>query len=168
MPWPHEECKIILSLFNNWLLVWLCSLQLLCNQTMMSTPVTNEMIYQFLQEMDGRVQRVEASLDKLEMKVVALELKFEALELKFEALELKTEAIHESLKDFKADSDRRFKYLEDRMDRLERQREEDKKLLMDVWESRDKVQLGFSRGFAMLNALATLMISGTVSYTVSR
>jgi predicted nuclease with TOPRIM domain len=88
-----------------------------------------------------------------------------------------TNMLYEFLKEFKTEVynrfeqmdkrfeqvDNRFEQLEKRMDRLENQQLDDRKMLMEVWQSRDRITVNFSRTFTIVNAF----ISGIVATFVA-
>lgn len=57
--------------------------------------------------------------------------------------------------------DKRFDYMEKRVDRVE-------EMLLDIWKSKDKVAIGFSRGFVLINAFISALISGAVSFAMNK
>lgn len=70
-------------------------------------------------------------------------------------------------REFKKESYRRFEYLEKRMDRLENLQMEDHKILMELWQSRDKVTVSFSRTFTFVNAFISCFVATITSLFVS-
>lgn len=121
---------------------------------LMSDPVTLEMIYEVCLKNSADIQQNSADIRNLyaicQQNSVDIQKNGTAIQ------ELK-----EELRDFKSETSRRFSYLENRLDRLDSKVEE-------IWHSRDKVRVDFSRGFAFVNALISAIVSGSISYTASR
>ncbi|MFA6917538.1 MAG: hypothetical protein WC285_01725 [Candidatus Gracilibacteria bacterium] len=72
----------------------------------------------------------------------------------------------EEFREFKNDVHRRFEQADKRMDRIEYQQLEDRKMLMDVWQSREKVTVNFPKGFVGINAFISGVISATVAFFI--
>lgn len=79
-----------------------------------------------------------------------------------------TNMIYEFLKEFKADANNRFEHIEKRMDQIEHQQPEDRQILMDIWKSRDKVTVTFSRTFTAVNAFISLLVSAITATVVAK
>ncbi len=71
-------------------------------------------------------------------------------------MEITNEMIYEMLREFKADTNRRF-------ERIETQQTEDRKILMNLWEHKDNMKLSLTR--TLLTVTGT--ISGVVAMIVS-
>jgi predicted nuclease with TOPRIM domain len=97
-----------------------------------------------------------------------LESAFTATNDRLENLEAKIDSLQSELADFKAEANQRFDRLEKRLDRIEDQQMEDRKIIMDMWREKDKVTATFSRTFAFLNIFIASLVSGFVAFFVKR
>lgn len=90
-----------------------------------------------------------------------------------------TNMLYEFLKEFKTEVYKRMDRFETRMDamenridsridRLENNQKNDHELLMDLWQSRDKVTVNFSRTFTFVNAFISGIIATMVSIFIKR
>lgn len=80
------------------------------------------------------------------------------------------EMIYEVLKEFKEDTkrnfyqvDKCFEQVERRLDRVEYQQSEDRKILMDLWHHKDNMELKLSKSLLAVTGI----LSGGISLTVS-
>lgn len=87
------------------------------------------------------------------------------------------EMLYELIKEFKADMNRRFEQVDKRFeqidnrleqndrrfDRIEHQQDEDRKILMDLWQHKDNLELKLSKRLLAVTGI----LSGGVSFTVS-
>jgi hypothetical protein len=89
------------------------------------------------------------------------------------------QAFLEEFKEFKTEVYKRIDRLETRMDtmenridlridRLENNQKSDHELLMDLWQSRDKVTVNFSRTFTFVNAFISGVVATMVTIFVKR
>lgn len=105
-----------------------------------SQTVTNEMLYEYLKAF------------KLEVGQ-----RFEQVDKRFALMEQRLDQM-----------DKRFALIEQRLDHLEKRIDRVEEMLMDIWKSKDKVAIGFSRGFLLINAFISAMVSGVVSFAMSK
>jgi hypothetical protein len=74
------------------------------------------------------------------------------------------ETLHQLLQEINM----RLGRIETRMDRLENQQMEDRKLLMDLWKDRDEVKIKFSRTLFGVNATISMVVAIIVSLFTRR
>jgi hypothetical protein len=97
-----------------------------------------------------------------------------------------TNMLYEFLKEFKTEVYSRFDQVDKRMDRfetrmdamenrmdarmdrLENNQKSDHELLMDLWQSRDKVTVNFSRTFTFVNAFISGVVATMVTIFIKR
>jgi uncharacterized coiled-coil DUF342 family protein len=141
---------------------------------MEQTYVTTETFNEFSKEFK------EFKEEMREFKEEMREFKEEMREFKEEMREFKTvstetfslffeefKEFKKEMREFKKESYRRFEYLERRMDRIENLQMEDHKILMELWQSRDKVTVNFSRTFTFVNAFISCFVATITSLFVS-
>lgn len=80
------------------------------------------------------------------------------------------EMLYELIKEFKTDvnkrfeqNDSRFNQIDRRLDRIENQQNEDRKILMDLWHHKDNMELKLSKSLLAVTGI----LSGGISLTVS-
>ncbi|MFA6917294.1 MAG: hypothetical protein WC285_00435 [Candidatus Gracilibacteria bacterium] len=109
---------------------------------MENTAVTTNMIYEFLKEFKlevyNRFDQVDKRMDRLETRMDSMETRLDA----------------------------RIDRLENQQKNLETQQKSNHELLMDIWQSRDKVTVNFSRGFMAANAAFSGIIAAIVALAV--
>ena len=78
-------------------------------------------------------------------------------------MDVSNEMIFDLLKEFKVDAYKRFEQLDHRLDRIENQQTEDRKILMNLWENRENMKLSMTRSLLTVTGI----ISGIVAIIVS-
>lgn len=73
------------------------------------------------------------------------------------------EMLYELVKEFKHDVNQRFEQTEKRLDRIETQQTEDRKILMNLWENRENMKLSLTRSLLTVTGI----VSGVVALVVS-
>lgn len=83
-------------------------------------------------------------------------------------MEISNEMIYELLKEFKEDVNRRFEDINKRFDRIEMQQTEDRRILMELWEHRDKMKLNLTRSLLTVTGIVSGVIAIIVSFITGR
>jgi len=113
--------------------------------------VTNEMLYELIRDFKAEVYR-----------------RFEYMDLRIDKIENQQSENYKMLSDRIDRLDGRMDRIDSRMDRTESQQSEDRKLLMDIWKTRDVVTVKLSRSFAMVNAFISAFVAVFVSLFVKK
>lgn len=90
-------------------------------------------------------------------------------------MEMSNEMIYEILKEFKEDVSNRFDQIAKRLDlmdkrieRIEQQQTEDRKILMNLWENRDNLKLNLTRSLLTVTGILSGVIAIIVSFITGK
>ncbi len=106
-------------------------------------------IDQRLDQMDARFDRIDARLDQMDARLDRMDARFDQAETNMRNMEQR--------------------YLEDRkmmltlIHEIKTQQREDHKMILDIWASRDKVKVEFSRKLYVATASISIIVSTIVS-----
>ncbi len=109
--------------------------------------VTNGMLYDLIRDFKDDVNRRFAEVDK----------RFEQVDKRFEQIDKRFEQV-----------DKRFEQLYKEMGEMREAMKEDRNKLNEVYESRDKVTITFSRTFVGINMVLSAMVSAFISLLMGR
>lgn len=107
--------------------------------------ITNEMIYRKLEQMDQKFAQIDEHFIKSYGRI--------------QNLEMRMEMIATQLRDFKAETNRRFEQMDKSFERIEAMQTEDHRILMNLWEHKDHMKLDLTR--------TLLTVTGTLSFVVA-
>ncbi len=117
--------------------------------------VTNGMLYDLIRDFKDDVNRRFAEVDK----------RFEQVDRRFEQM---TAEMNSRFEQITADMNSRFEQVHREMDEMKEMIKEDRKKLNEVYESRDRVTVTFSRTFVGINMVLSAMVSSFVSLLMGR
>lgn len=118
--------------------------------TMNNITVTNEMLYElfkeFREDFKGFKKDVNSRFDQVDKRFEQIDQRFDLVDKRFEQV------------------DKRFEQVDNRFEQLEDAQSEDRKILRDLWENREKQTLNFSAIYFAITLSLSVLAAAATSY----
>lgn len=122
--------------------------------------VTNEMLYElfkeFREDFKGFKREVNSRFDQVDKRFEQVDKRFEQIDQRFDLVDKRFEQV-----------DKRFEQVDNRFAQLEDAQSEDRKILRDLWENREKQTLNFSSIYFSITLAASVMAAIATSYIMN-